>query len=339
VTIRGPRVALHPATPADRRTVWSWAAQGDFASLLYLEGPVPDYATFADDLRDHYFDGSAPLLGRCFLIRAEGREVGQITYNDIDDRGRTELDIWLAGEAECGRGVGSAALETLCDWLNRELGITEFLTQPSARNPRAVACYRKVGFCPLGWPLARCVREWGPADASDSIYMVLQHPGRLRRNRDGDAPFLRQMLYEAATWAPGSQRPSMEEAPAHPDLAKLLRGFGERAGDVGLVADDGDGRPLGAAWFRLWSSNAHSYGFVDEATPELAIAVVPERRGAGVGGLLLRGLVQEAGREGFARLSLSVAHGNRARRLYEKTGFREVGDDGGAATLLLELPS
>lgn len=339
MTIRGTRVALRPATPADRPKVWSWAAEGDLASLIYLDEPVPDYDTFADDLRDHYFDGSGPLFGRCFLIRANGREVGQVTYNDIDDRGRTELDIWLAGEAECGRGLGTAAVETLCDWLNRELGVTEFLMQPSARNPRAVACYRKAGFRPLGWSLARCVEEWGPADASDSVYMVLRHPGTLRRSRDDDASFLREMLNEAATWAPDSQRPSMEEALAHPDLAKLLRGFGERAGDVGLVAEDVNGRRLGAAWFRLWSAKEHSYGFVDETTPELAIAVVPERRGTGVGGLLLRGLAQEAGREGFGRISLSVAHGNRARRLYERTGFREVDDDGGAATLLLELPS
>lgn len=339
MTIRGASVALHPATPEDRRTVWAWAADGDFTELLYPEGSVPDYDTFADDLRDHYFDGGDPLLGRCFLIRARGRVVGQITYNDIDDRGRTELDIWLAGEAECGHGVGSAAIETLCDWLNRELGVTEFMMQPSARNPRAVACYRKAGFEPLDWPLARCVHEWGPADAPDSIFMVLRHPGSLRRSRDRDAPFLRDMLYEAATWAPGSRRPPLEEALGHPDLAKLLRGFGERSGDVALIAQDSERRRLGAAWFRLWSAHDHSYGFVDEATPELAIAVVPERRGTGVGGLLLRGLVQEAGREGFARLSLSVAHGNRAQRLYERVGFREVADDGGAATMLLELAS
>jgi RimJ/RimL family protein N-acetyltransferase len=339
VTIRGPRVALRAATVEDRRRVWSWSAEGDVASLLHPDEDAPSYEAFCADYRAHYFDGSAPRQGRCFLIRAGGREVGQVSYNAVDAGGRSELDIWLASEAECGRGAGSAAVETLCDWLNRELGVTEFMMQPSARNPRAIAAYRKAGFRPLGWPLERCVREWGPNDTHDAVYMVLRHPGRLRRTREDDAGFLRRMLYEAATWAPGSRRPSPDEALAHPDLARLLRGFGGRAGDVGLVLEDDRGRPLGAAWFRLWSADEHSYGFVDEATPELAIATLPERRGAGVGGLLLRGLVQEAGRQGFSTLSLSVAHGNRARRLYERNGFREVHDDGGAATLLLELPT
>ena len=62
-----------------------------------------------------------------------------------------------------------------------------------------------------------------------------------------------------------------------------------------------------------------------------------EQRGRGIGAQLLRTLAVEAGRLGFARLSLSVERTNPARRLYERLGYREVGGVGGAATLLLEL--
>ena len=47
-------------------------------------------------------------------------------------------------------------------------------------------------------------------------------------------------------------------------------------------------------------------GFVDETTPELAIAVVPSRRGRGIGETLLEALVERARAEGHRALSLSV---------------------------------
>jgi GNAT superfamily N-acetyltransferase len=54
-----------------------------------------------------------------------------------------------------------------------------------------------------------------------------------------------------------------------------------------LIAID-DGFPVGAAWYRLFRKDQPGYGFVDEETPELAIAVVPSRRGRGIGEALSR---------------------------------------------------
>ena len=105
--IRGRSVALRPAAPADRGTVWSWAAAPDVAPHLFRHEPVPTFEAFSADAKRHYFDASDPRRGQSFLIRDGGEEVGQISSNDIDaQRGRTELDIWLAGEAACNRGVG-----------------------------------------------------------------------------------------------------------------------------------------------------------------------------------------------------------------------------------------
>jgi RimJ/RimL family protein N-acetyltransferase len=336
--IRGRSVALRPAAPADRRTVWSWAVAPDVAPNLFRHEPVPTFEAFSADTKRHYFDASDPRRGQSFLIRAHGEELGQISSNDIDARrGRTELDIWLAGEAACNRGVGPAAIETLADHLCREYGVVEFMMQPSSNNPRAIRAYEKAGFRPLGLPLEQALAEWGPADGPDAFYMVLRMPALVRPGTPADLPFLRAMLYEAAYWSPDAPRPPLDEGLAPQELARLLREFGSRPGDAALVAESPDGRPLGAAWFRLWTRDEHSYGFVDERIPELAIAVVAEARGRGIGAQLLRSLVLEAGREGCNALSLSVAHGNPARRLYEALGFCEHGCDAGAATLCLEL--
>ncbi|WP_150622223.1 GNAT family N-acetyltransferase [Pandoraea horticolens] len=53
------------------------------------------------------------------------------------------------------------------------------------------------------------------------------------------------------------------------------------------------------------------------------IQLLPDRQGRGLGEAVLRGILEEARAEG-ASISLSVVHGNRARRLYEKLGFRPV---------------
>ncbi len=52
------------------------------------------------------------------------------------------------------------------------------------------------------------------------------------------------------------------------------------------------------------------FGYVDERTPELAIAVVPSKRGRGIGDALLRWLLETAGDDGYAALSLCVDSAN-----------------------------
>jgi len=160
---------------------------------------------------------------------------------------------------------------------------------------------------------------------------------RIRVGNSGDLPFLRAMLYEAAYWDLGKNRPSHSEGLARPDLVYLLQQWG-RPGDCAVVAQSPDNARLGAAWYRLWTVEQHSYGFVDERTPEIAIAVeVPHRR-QGIGRALLSSLVQQAVEQGFDQLSLSVETENGAHKLYRKTGFREYLLQEGSWIMVLRLP-
>ena len=120
-------------------------------------------------------------------------------------------------------------------------------------------------------------------------------------------------------------------------LSPSHRGWG-RPGDTAVIALE-NGFPVGAAWYRVFAVDEPGYGFVDEQTPELAIAVVPSQRGKGVGEKLLLALIDRARQAGYTSLSLSVEPGNPARKLYERHGFRIVDEGAEAWTMVARLAS
>lgn len=178
--LQGKKVSLRPAIPMDKRMIYDWAAHSDITAQMmgppnFPDHLAPSWEEFCADYKPYFFDGSAPELGRCFVIMVGDDAVGQVNYNDIGEKeeGRwTELDIWLRSEADCGHGYGSEALLLLCNYLARRLRVTIFMMQPSVRNPRGVRAYEKVGFKALDLTPADAAAEWGPSDYYDSVYMI-----------------------------------------------------------------------------------------------------------------------------------------------------------------------
>jgi ribosomal protein S18 acetylase RimI-like enzyme len=137
-----------------------------------------------------------------------------------------------------------------------------------------------------------------------------------------DEPFLWKMLYEAAHMAQEGES-TVQAIMNHPEIAKYVEGWG-RAGDIGCVATIvNSNQPIGAAWLRLLTGDNKGYGYVDDETPELAIAVLPEHRGKGVGTQLLTHLLAVA-KNFYPSVSLSTRPTNPALRLYERMGFKII---------------
>jgi ribosomal protein S18 acetylase RimI-like enzyme len=151
----------------------------------------------------------------------------------------------------------------------------------------------------------------------------------IRPGTPQDARFLRDMLRHAYYWR------SPEELERGVHAMNYVENWG-RPGDAAVIALD-RGFPVGAAWYRLFKENRRGYGFVDEATPELSIAVVPSRRGHGIGGELMTALLDQARREGYKTISLSVAKDSPAIGLYERYGFARVDERDGAVTMRADL--
>jgi GNAT superfamily N-acetyltransferase len=142
-----------------------------------------------------------------------------------------------------------------------------------------------------------------------------------------DARFLRDMLRHAYHWR-------LAQDPELP-VYRYVSNWGRR-GDAGVIAFEGR-NVYGAAWYRLFRKDEPGFGFVDEETPELTIAVVPSRRGRGSGAELLEALLARGRADGFGQLSLSAEGGQTG--FYERFGFEAVARDGDAVTMLVRFDS
>jgi GNAT superfamily N-acetyltransferase len=160
---------------------------------------------------------------------------------------------------------------------------------------------------------------------------------RPAKNGDpGDLAFLRSMHYEAAGPEPGEPDPGPVEWVAEGVPARYLSNWG-RVGDIAFIAESREGEPIGAAWYRLFPADEPGWGFVGEATPELAVAVADAHRRRGVGRALLEVLIAQAKRDGFEALSLSTFENTPGARLYTSLGFTKVGSFKDLAVMRLDL--
>jgi ribosomal protein S18 acetylase RimI-like enzyme len=165
--------------------------------------------------------------------------------------------------------------------------------------------------------------------------MVMAASYFIRKLTPSDQLFLWEMLYQSL-YVPEGGRPFPRAAVHQPELAKYVERWG-RAGDLGFVAiDSGSNEPIGAAWLRLLTGDAGGYGYVDDETPELGIAVLPEHRGRGIGSDLLRHLI-ESSRAMYPSICLSVSADNPSFRLYKRMGFERVGARGSSVTMIKRM--
>lgn len=245
-------------------------------------------------------------------------------------------ELFVPADAVCERGWRALGLEGPLGF--SLVGVLATITAPLAEAGVSVFA---ISTYDTDYVL---VRE----DALESAISTLRWAGHEFRDTNAivrpagkdDEPFLWKMLYEAAHWNPEETgpKPPLEELLSEPVPRRYLDAWG-RKNDFAVIAEDarGGGR-IGAAWYRNFPTSNPGYGFVDEDTPEIALAVAADRRGAGVGAALLSTLMDEARSSGFDALSLSVRKSDLAAvKLYEAKGFIRLRDDRSAWVMKAEL--
>jgi len=150
--IKGNKINLIPATLSDRRNIYDWCFHCETSKSHcglpdFPDVVIPTYEEFYDDYVEYFFTGAKPEKGRGFMIVSESEQVGFISYTCFHLKPHmAELDIWMGSESHCGKGFGTDAIVSLCDYLSRTLGIREFIMRPSIENERAIKSYKKSGF-------------------------------------------------------------------------------------------------------------------------------------------------------------------------------------------------
>lgn len=156
---------------------------------------------------------------------------------------------------------------------------------------------------------------------------------KIREIRPTEYAFLREMLFEAIYVPEGKEKPS--DAKIGPLIEKYVAHFG-RPGDHALVLEEG-AELVGAVWARQFNADEQGYGFVDDATPELGIAIVEKFRGQGYGTRMLTAICDKLRHTGVANVSLSVDQQSPAVRLYQRCGFEIIDEVGKGFTMLKRL--
>ena len=153
----------------------------------------------------------------------------------------------------------------------------------------------------------------------------------IRQIRPEEYGLLQEFLYQAI-YLPEGTKPPPRSVVDLPELQVYVAGFGTQPSDYCLVSEIA-GTVVGAAWSRIMQD----YGHIDDRTPSLAISLLPEYRGLGIGAQLLRSLLLLLQENGYLRTSLSVQKDNPALRLYERAGFRILAEKGTEYLMLRDI--
>jgi ribosomal protein S18 acetylase RimI-like enzyme len=145
---------------------------------------------------------------------------------------------------------------------------------------------------------------------------------RIRPLEPRDRALLWELLH-VALWDPPPAPLRPRAVLELPEVRIYAEDWG-KPGDVGVLAEsEPDAEPMGACWMRLITGGA-GLGYVDDATPQLGIALFPQFQHQGHGEPLMRAALNAAAAHGYERVSLTVHPENPAIRLYERCGFRKV---------------
>ena len=138
---------------------------------------------------------------------------------------------------------------------------------------------------------------------------------KIRPILSNEYPVLEEFEYHAIFLPPGVES-LPREVIFKPEIYVYIKDFGGKD-DCCVVAEQ-DEQIVGAAWTRI----INAYGHIDDKTPELAISLLPNYRGQGIGSKMMNTLFDLLRERGYKQTSLSVQKENPAVRFYLRLGYK-----------------
>lgn len=111
------------------------------------------------------------------IISPDGKIIGESVINEIDDELRSaNFRIGLFHSDECGKGIGSWAIEIIRDFAFEELKLHRLELDVFSFNSRAIKAYKKAGFKQEG--VLRDGIKDGDKYADDVLMAILEDEWR-----------------------------------------------------------------------------------------------------------------------------------------------------------------
>ena len=242
---------------------------------------------------------------KCFVLKAvsKGKIIGSIRA--YEKRGTAYVGKLMVHPDFQNQGIGKRLLQAI----DSEFPGRRFELFTGAKSEKNIALYEKCGY-------TRFKTE--EAATGPTFVYLEKHAVQVREIVAAEYPLLEDFLYYAIFVPPGADTPPREVI-FQPEIFVYIDGFGDKPSDCGVVAES-DGKIVGAAWTRI----IPAFGHVDDDTPELAISVMPDYRGHGIGTALMTRLFELLRERGYKRTSLSVQKANPAARLYKRLGYEII---------------
>jgi aminoglycoside 6'-N-acetyltransferase len=140
-TLAGPRVTLRPGRREDAAALHAILAEPSVAQWWGDPDPV-------DAIAGELAGGDTSAL---LVIEIGGEVAGGIQYHEEDDPmyRHAGIDLYLSTRFQ-GQSAGPEAVTLLARYLFEVRGHHRLTIDPAAANNRAIRCYGKVGFRPVG---------------------------------------------------------------------------------------------------------------------------------------------------------------------------------------------
>jgi RimJ/RimL family protein N-acetyltransferase len=150
-----PVVSFRPLTLTDLTLLHQWLGRPHVAewwngapSLAEVEEEYGPLASHQSTTRPYVVLGDGAPIG--FIQSYVAMGSGDGWWPDEADPGVRGIDQFLADPEQLGRGLGSAMVRAFVELLFADPAVTRIQTDPSPGNGRAIRCYEKAGFRPVG---------------------------------------------------------------------------------------------------------------------------------------------------------------------------------------------
>jgi aminoglycoside 6'-N-acetyltransferase len=171
-TLRGSRVTIRPGGKNDVEALRAVLAGESVRRWWGEPEPSEEIAARLGG------DDSGVLL----VLECDGQLAGGIQYDEEHEPmyRHASIDIFV-GDQYQDRGVGTEAVGLLARFLFEQRGHHRITIDPAVANRRAIRCYEKVGFLPVG--VMRQYERGGDGQFHDGLLMDLLRSDLLRDSR------------------------------------------------------------------------------------------------------------------------------------------------------------